>query len=134
MFDWLKDYQKLEQDIAYLEYNLDKTKAELKRWISGELQNVRLTAESDGAKVEFEGDQDRVTATLYYEDIKIGSKTLDIKDVVEGQFGFYKETYKLGIGRIEPEFWVRWKENKVVFVLVSHFNGKRYQNEVWADL
>lgn len=52
MFDWLKDYQKLEQDIAYLEYNLDKTKAELKRWISGDLQNVRLTAESDGAKVE----------------------------------------------------------------------------------
>lgn len=52
LFDWLKDYQKLEQDIAYLEYNLDKTKDELKRWISGDLQNVRLTAESDGAKVE----------------------------------------------------------------------------------
>ena len=50
--NWLKDYQKLEQDIAYLECNLDKTKAELKRWISGDLQNVRLTAESDGAKVE----------------------------------------------------------------------------------
>ncbi|PFM73941.1 hypothetical protein [Bacillus cereus] len=50
--NWLKDYQQLEQDIAYLDYNLDKTKAELKRWISGDLQNVRLTAESDGAKVE----------------------------------------------------------------------------------
>ncbi|MGY2610250.1 hypothetical protein [Bacillus pretiosus] len=50
--NWLKDYQKLEQDITYLECNLDKTKAELKRWISGDLQNVRLTAESDGAKVE----------------------------------------------------------------------------------
>lgn len=48
----MKDYQKLEQDIAYLEYNLDKTRAELKRWISGDLQNVRLAAESDGAKVE----------------------------------------------------------------------------------
>lgn len=52
MFEWLKDYKKLEEDIAYLEYNLDKTKAELKRWISGDLQNVRLTAESEGAKVE----------------------------------------------------------------------------------
>ncbi|WP_242272165.1 sigma factor-like helix-turn-helix DNA-binding protein [Bacillus cereus group sp. BfR-BA-01310] len=52
MFDWLKDYQKLEEDIAYLDYNLDKTKAELKRWISGDLQDVRLTAESEGAKVE----------------------------------------------------------------------------------
>jgi len=52
VFEWLKDYKKLEEDIAYLEYNLDKTKAELKRWISGDLQNVRLTAESEGAKVE----------------------------------------------------------------------------------
>ncbi|EEL84837.1 HTH transcription regulator [Bacillus cereus AH1272] len=52
LFDWLKDYQKLEERIAYLDYNLDKTKAELKRWISGDLREVRLTAESEGAKVE----------------------------------------------------------------------------------
>ncbi|EOV9525592.1 hypothetical protein ACN5TA_000483 [Bacillus cytotoxicus] len=52
MFDWLKDYQKLEEEIAYLEYKLDKAKAELKRWVSGDLQEVRLTAESEGAKVE----------------------------------------------------------------------------------
>ncbi|AQY37588.1 DUF1492 domain-containing protein [Bacillus thuringiensis] len=52
MFDWLKDYQKLEERIAYLDYNLDKTKAELKRWVSGDLREVRLTAESEGAKVE----------------------------------------------------------------------------------
>ncbi|HDR7391254.1 TPA: DUF1492 domain-containing protein [Bacillus toyonensis] len=52
MFDWLKDYHKLEERIAYLDYNLDKTKAELKRWVSGDLREVRLTAESEGAKVE----------------------------------------------------------------------------------
>ncbi|PHG60664.1 DUF1492 domain-containing protein [Bacillus toyonensis] len=52
MFDWLKDYQKLEENIEYLDYNLDKTKAELKRWVSGDLREVRLTAESEGAKVE----------------------------------------------------------------------------------
>lgn len=52
LFDWLKDYQKLEERIAYLDYNLDKTKAELKRWVSGDLQEVRLTVESEGAKVE----------------------------------------------------------------------------------
>ncbi|MGW2600814.1 DUF1492 domain-containing protein [Streptomyces klenkii] len=52
LFDWLKDYQKLEEDIDYLDYNLDKTKAELKRWVSGDLREVRLTAESEGAKVE----------------------------------------------------------------------------------
>lgn len=52
LFDWLKDYQKLEENIEYLDYNLDKTKAELKRWVSGDLRDVRLTAESEGAKVE----------------------------------------------------------------------------------
>ncbi len=52
LFNWLKVYQELEQEVAYLDYNLDKTKAELKRWVSGDLQDVRLTAESEGAKVE----------------------------------------------------------------------------------
>ncbi|KLA12527.1 hypothetical protein B4087_4999 [Bacillus cereus] len=52
MFNWLKVYQELEQDISYLDYNLDKTKAELKRWVSGDLREVCLTAESEGAKVE----------------------------------------------------------------------------------
>lgn len=52
LIEWLKGYQKLEEDIAYLEYNLDKTKAELNRWISGDLQDVCLTAESDVAKIE----------------------------------------------------------------------------------
>ena len=52
LFNWLKVYQELEQDISYLDYSLEKTKAELKRWVSGDLQDVRLTAESEGAKVE----------------------------------------------------------------------------------
>lgn len=52
LFNWLKVYQELEQEVAYLDYNLDKTKAELKRWVSGDLQDVRLIAESEGAKVE----------------------------------------------------------------------------------
>ncbi|MDR4971637.1 DUF1492 domain-containing protein [Bacillus toyonensis] len=52
MFRWLKDYQKLEEEIAYLEYDLEQTEAELKRWISGDLCDVRLTSDSQGAKVE----------------------------------------------------------------------------------
>lgn len=52
LFKWLKDYQKLEEEIAYLEYNLEQTEAELKRWISGDLCDVRLTSDSQGAKVE----------------------------------------------------------------------------------
>lgn len=51
-FAWLKDYQELECEIAYLEQNLERTKRELKRWIGEDLMNVRLTPESHGAKVE----------------------------------------------------------------------------------
>jgi len=52
LYEWLKDYQRLEEEIEYLEFNLEKTQLELKRWISGDLRGVRLTADSNGAKVE----------------------------------------------------------------------------------
>ncbi|WP_342761483.1 ECF-type sigma factor [Bacillus sp. BR3(2024)] len=74
MFDWLKDYQKLEEDIEYLDYNLDKTKAELKRWVSGDLREVRLTAESEGAKVE-----ERIEAIEY----ELGHKMNAMHDLLK---------------------------------------------------
>ncbi|CDN37998.1 hypothetical protein [Bacillus thuringiensis] len=52
MFDWLKDYQKLEDEIIYLENDLDRSKRELKRWVYGDLQEVRLTEGSKGGKLE----------------------------------------------------------------------------------
>ncbi|PEU82153.1 hypothetical protein CN386_08035 [Bacillus cereus] len=52
MFNWLKIYQELEGEIEYIEFNLQRSKRELKRWVSGDLQDVRLTAESEGVKVE----------------------------------------------------------------------------------
>ena len=52
MYEWLKDYQKLEEEITYLEFNLERTENELKRWTSGDLFGVKLTAESNGAKLE----------------------------------------------------------------------------------
>ncbi|OUA91274.1 hypothetical protein BK704_35460 [[Bacillus thuringiensis] serovar konkukian] len=52
MLDWLKDYQKLKDEILYLEHNLYRSKRELKRWVSGDLRDVCLTADSEGAKVE----------------------------------------------------------------------------------
>ncbi|HGH7178532.1 TPA: hypothetical protein ACJMKL_000672 [Bacillus luti] len=76
MFDWLKDYQKLEERIAYLDYNLDKTKAELKRWVSGDLREVRLTAESEGAKVE-----ERIEA-IEYELAHKMNDICDLKDLI----------------------------------------------------
>ncbi|WP_144561673.1 hypothetical protein [Bacillus mycoides] len=52
MLEWLKDYHKLEDEIIYLESDLERSKRELKRWVYGDLQEVRLTAESEGAKLE----------------------------------------------------------------------------------
>lgn len=52
MAEWLKDYQKLEVDVIYLENKLERAKKELGRWIYGDLAKYKLTADSDGAKVE----------------------------------------------------------------------------------
>lgn len=51
-FKWLKDYQELEESIAYLKWNINKTKLELIRWEEGDLAKVKLTAESKGSNVE----------------------------------------------------------------------------------
>ena len=52
MFKWLNDYQKLEDEIIYLEHNLHRSKRELKRWVSGDLAKYKLAPDSDGTKVE----------------------------------------------------------------------------------
>lgn len=52
LLEWLNDYRKLEDEIIYLENDLDRSKRELKRWVYGDLQEIRLTAESEGAKLE----------------------------------------------------------------------------------
>lgn len=51
-FEWLKDYIEREERIAYLKWNLAKSKAELARWVDGDLQNVRLTQGSLSANLE----------------------------------------------------------------------------------
>lgn len=51
-YNWLKEYQELEEDIAHLKWNLNKTKLELIRWEEGDLAKVRITNESKGAHVE----------------------------------------------------------------------------------
>lgn len=52
LYEWLRDYQNLTQDIAYLEFNLEQTERELKRWVSGDLADIKLEADSRGSKVE----------------------------------------------------------------------------------
>ncbi|MBJ8024927.1 MULTISPECIES: hypothetical protein [Bacillus cereus group] len=72
MFNWLKLYQTLEGEITYMEFDLQRSKRELKRWVSGDLQDVRLTAESEGAKVE-----ERIAAMEY----ELAHKMNDLYDL-----------------------------------------------------
>ncbi|EOO73370.1 hypothetical protein CN966_30490 [Bacillus cereus] len=103
MFDWLKDYQKLEERIAYLDYNLDKTKAELRRWISGDLQDVRLTAESEGAKVE-----ERIEAIEYelahkMNDMYKLKKLIRTFKGLENKIAYYKYVESMTLEKIAEE-------------------------------
>lgn len=52
LYEWLKDYQKLEEEIDYLEFELRRYKKELGRWMYGDLQDIKLTVDSDGSKLE----------------------------------------------------------------------------------
>ncbi|HAM79627.1 hypothetical protein [Ornithinibacillus bavariensis] len=52
MYQWIKDYQQLQQDMDYLEYQIARNKKELKRWTSGDLQNVKLNDKSVAANLE----------------------------------------------------------------------------------
>lgn len=52
MYEWLKDYQRLEEELIYLEFNLEQSERELKRWVEGDLSHVRLERDSLGANLE----------------------------------------------------------------------------------
>lgn len=51
-FQWLKNYQELEEQILFMKWNLNKSKLELERWGSGDLANVRLEKNSRAASLE----------------------------------------------------------------------------------
>lgn len=53
MFKWLEGFQQLENEIAYLEWDLDRCKSELKRWCNPlDLGRYSLTNGSKAAKLE----------------------------------------------------------------------------------
>ncbi|MGE6515180.1 hypothetical protein [Lysinibacillus sphaericus] len=52
MYEWLKDYRNIEIEIIKLENAITRSKRELGRWAGGDLMGVKLTAESDGARLE----------------------------------------------------------------------------------
>lgn len=52
MYEWLKDYQQLEQKIDYLEYQLDREKNELARWSGGDLGGRIMHENSKSSSLE----------------------------------------------------------------------------------
>ncbi|MCV3150492.1 sigma factor-like helix-turn-helix DNA-binding protein [Enterococcus faecalis] len=53
MYEWLNSYQKLEQEIYYLDWELDTYKSELERWCDPEdLGRYTLTKDSKASKIE----------------------------------------------------------------------------------
>ena len=51
-FQWLKDYQELDEQIVYLKWNLNKSILERNRWVYGDLQNVRIEKNSRTSSLE----------------------------------------------------------------------------------
>lgn len=72
MFEWLKDYRALQNDIIRLENNLERSKKELKRWVFGDLAKYKLTSESHGAQLE------EIIEAIEYE---LAHKMNDIQDM-----------------------------------------------------
>lgn len=51
-FQWLKDFQELDDQILYLKWNLNKSSLELYRWLYGDLADVRLERNSRSSSLE----------------------------------------------------------------------------------
>ncbi|MEY8498924.1 hypothetical protein AALF20_13605 [Enterococcus avium] len=51
-FQWLKDYQDLEDQLLYLKWNLNKSKLELSRWTAGDLSEIRIEKNSRSSLLE----------------------------------------------------------------------------------
>lgn len=52
MYEWLNTYTLMKKRIGYLEFYLEQSEAELDRWVSGDLVNVRLTKGSIACGLE----------------------------------------------------------------------------------
>ena len=51
-YQWLVEYQDLENQLAFLKWNLNRSKLELNRWVQGDLENVKLKKNSRSSNLE----------------------------------------------------------------------------------
>lgn len=81
LYEWLKDYQELVQDIEYLEYKLEREETELDRWVYGDLQGVKLNKDSIASGIE-----ERITALKKEIEFKKKqlNKLIELIDTFEG--------------------------------------------------
>ena len=89
MYEWLKDYQRIEDEILYLENNLERTKRELGRFTGGDLYGVKLEAESRGANLE------KIIDAIEYELAHKMNDLQDLKNLISTFDGLeYKILYR----------------------------------------
>jgi DNA-directed RNA polymerase specialized sigma subunit len=52
LYEWLRNYQQLEGEVDYLNFELERYKKELRRWEIGDLARVKLEADSRASNLE----------------------------------------------------------------------------------
>lgn len=86
-----------------------------------------------GARVDYEVEGDQIKSTLYYLGIEVGSETFKLTEANEEGFG-YARYEKNGPGlKLTFEIWIRWKESKIVLVVLYKTPFGKGKKEVWGD-
>ncbi|MGF3073214.1 hypothetical protein ACQV2T_06680 [Facklamia sp. P13069] len=52
MFEWLESFKEIKNKIEFYQFQLEESKAELKRWVDGDLQKIKLESESLSSNLE----------------------------------------------------------------------------------
>lgn len=103
MYEWLLDYQNLQNEIEYLDFKLEREKRELKRWVEGDLMDVKLNEGSIAANLE-----ERI-ADYEYElahklnDLYDAKKLISTFKGIENEILYYRYVEGLPINNVAAE-------------------------------
>lgn len=120
MYEWLRDYRELEEKISYLDFNLERSKKELGRWVSGDLAKYKLTAESDGAQLE-----ERIEV-IEYELAHMMNDLHDLKNLINTFEGLeYKILYMKHVEGMTLETIASELNYSTNYIKIKHANVMR---------
>lgn len=105
MYMWLKDYKNLEKEIEYLEYNLERSQKELKRWVEGDLAKFKITEKSIASSLE-----ERIEVIRY----ELAHKMNDIHNLKKLIKTFEGLDYKI--------LYMKHVEGNTLAEIAEHFN------------